>query len=62
MYKITPPSSSASMRAPIHVELARFKRSTKLDDPPQDVDKSHLIPITNLDVSCSLLEAPMSLF
>ena len=24
MYKITPPSSSASMRSPIHVELAPF--------------------------------------
>ena len=31
MYKITPPSSSASMRSPIHVELAPFKRSTKPD-------------------------------
>ena len=26
MYKITPPSSSASMRSPIHVELAPFKK------------------------------------
>ena len=54
MFKLTPPSSSASMRSPIHVELAPFKRSTKPDDLPQDVDKSHLSSITNLDVSCSL--------
>ena len=26
MYKITPPSSSASMRSPIHAELAPFKK------------------------------------
>ena len=54
MFKITPPSSSASMSSPIHVELAPFKRSGKPDDLPQDVDKSHLSSITNLDVSCSL--------
>ena len=54
MYNITPASSSASMMSPIHMELASFKRHTKPDDPPQDVDKSHLSSITNLDVSCSL--------
>ena len=58
MYKITHPPSSSSMRSPIHVELAPFKRSTKPDDPPQDVHISHLSAsistITNLDVSCSL--------
>ena len=58
MYKITPPSSSASMRSPTHVELAPFKKGTKPDDPPQDVDKPHLSAsirtITNLDVTCTL--------
>ena len=29
MYKITPPSSSPSMRPPIHVELAPFKKDMK---------------------------------
>ena len=37
-----PPPSSASMRSPIHVELAPFKRGIKSDDPPQNVDISHL--------------------
>ena len=50
--KIT--SSSASMRSPFHLELAPFKKGTKPDDPPQDVDKSRLSSITNLDVTCSL--------
>ena len=53
MYKITPPSSSASMRSPIHVELAPFKKGIKSDDPPQNVDISHLndptTTTTNLD-------------
>ena len=53
MYKITPPSCSASMRSPIHVELAPFKKGTKSDDPPQNVDISHLSDptstTTNLD-------------
>ena len=42
MYKITPPPSSVSMRSPIHVELAPFKNGIKSDDPPQNVDISHL--------------------
>ena len=41
MYKITPPSSYASMRSPIHMELAQFKKGIKSDDPPQNVDISH---------------------
>ena len=32
MYKITPPSSSASMRSPTHVEAAPFKKGIKSDD------------------------------
>ena len=52
--KITFPKSSASMRSPIHLELAPFKKGTKPDDPPQDVDISHLSSNTNLDVTCSL--------
>ena len=31
---ITFPPNSASMRSPIHLELAPFKKSTKSDDPP----------------------------
>ena len=42
------------MRSPIHLELAPFKKGIKPDDPPQDVDKSHLSSINNLDVTCSL--------
>ena len=38
MYKITPPSSSTSMRSPTHVELALVKKGIKSDDPPQNVD------------------------
>ena len=53
MHKITPPSSSASMRSPIHLELAPLKKAIKPDDPPQNVDISHLSDptstITNLD-------------
>ena len=53
MYKITPCSSSASMRSPNHVELAPFKEGIKSDDPPQNVDISHLSnptsTTTNLD-------------
>ena len=65
MYKITPPSSSASMRSPIHVELAPFKKGIKSDDPPQNVDISHLSDPTSittildetypLDTSCDHL-------
>ena len=65
MYKITPPSSSASMRSPIHVELATFKKGIKSDDPPQNVDLSHLSDPTStstnldetypLDTSCDHL-------
>ena len=58
MSNFTSPSSSASMRSPIHLELAPFKKSIKPDDPPQDVDKSHLSnstsTITNLNETCSL--------
>ena len=53
MYKITPPSSSASMSCPTHVELVPFKKGIKSDDPPQNVDISHLSDptstTTNLD-------------
>ena len=53
MYKITPRSSSASTRSPTHVEVAPFKKGIKPDDPPQNVDISHLSDptstITNLD-------------
>ena len=58
MYKIMPPSPSASMRSPTHVELAPFKKGIKSDDPPQNVDKPYLSAsistITNLDVTCTL--------
>ena len=41
------------MRSPIHVELAPFKKGIKSDDPPQNVDISHLSDptgtTTNLD-------------
>ena len=65
MYKITPPLSSASMMSPIHVELAPFKKGIKSDDPPHNVDISHLsIPTSTttkldetypLDTSCDHL-------
>ena len=52
------PSSSASVRSPIHLELALFKKGFKPDDPPQDVDKSHLSDSTSTTTSsnetCSL--------
>ena len=58
MYKITPPSPSASMRSPTYVELAVFKKGIKSDYPHQNVDKPHLSAsistITNLDVTCTL--------
>ena len=58
IYKIMPPSPSASMRSPTNVELAPFKKGIKSDDPPQNVDKPHLSAsistITNLDVTCTL--------
>ena len=58
MHKVSLPSSSASMRSPIHLELAPLKKGTKPDDPPQDVDKPHISDsistITNLDVTCTL--------
>ena len=50
------------MRSPIHVELAPFKKGIKSDDPPQNVDISHLSNTTRtttnldetfpLDISC----------
>ena len=53
MYKIMPTLPSASMRSPTHVELAPFKKGIKSDDPPQNVDISHLSDpastTTNLD-------------
>ena len=56
MYKITPPSSS--VRSPIHMEPTPFKKGTKPDDPPQNVDKSHvsapISTITNLYITCTL--------
>ena len=42
---ITSPSSSVSMRFPIHLQPT---------DPPQDVNKSHPNSITNLDITCTL--------
>ena len=58
MSNFTFPSSSASMRSPIHLELASFKKGIKPEDPPQDVDKSHLSDststTTNLNETCSL--------
>ena len=58
MYKSTPPSSSASMRSPIHLEPGSFKKDIKPDDPPQDGDKPHLSVstsiTTNLNVTCTL--------
>ena len=58
MYRITPASSSASMRSPIHLEPASFKKGIKSDDPPQNVDISHLsdptTTTTNLNVTCTL--------
>ena len=36
------------------MEPAPIKKGTKPDDPPQDVDKCHLSPIANLDITCSL--------
>ena len=65
MHKITPPSPSAFMRSPTHVELAPFKQGIKSDDPPQKVDISHLSDPTStttnldetypLDTSCEHL-------
>ena len=65
MLKTTPPSSSVSMRSPTHVELAPFKKGIKSDDPPQNVDISHLSDPTStttnldetylLDTSCEHL-------
>ena len=53
------------MRSPIHVELAPFKKGIKSDDPPQNVDISHLSDPTStttnldetypLDTSCDHL-------
>ena len=55
---ITPPSPSAPMRSPIHLEPASFKKDIKPDDPPQDGDKPHLSvstsTTTNLNETCSL--------
>ena len=56
MYKITPPSSS--VRSPILMKPNPFKKGTKPDDPPQNVNKPHLSAsistITNLDVTSTL--------
>ena len=56
--KFTSPSSSASMRSPIHLEPASFKKDIKPDDPPQDVDRPLLSvftsTISNLNETCSL--------
>ena len=53
MYMITLPSSASSMRSPTHAELDQFKKGIKSDDPPQNVDISHLSDptstTTNLD-------------
>ena len=58
MYKITHPSSSVSMRSPIHLEPTSFKKDTKPVDPPKNMDNPHLSAststTTNLDVTCTL--------
>ena len=58
MYKITPTSFSVSMRSPIYMEPTPFKKGTKPDDPPQNINKPHLRSsintTTNLDVTCTL--------
>ena len=57
-YKITPPSSSVSMRSPIHMEPTPFNKGTKPDDQSQNVNKPHfstsITTINNLDVTCTL--------
>ena len=54
---ISPPSP-ASMRSPIHLELAPHKKGIKRDDPPQNMDISLLSDptstTTNLDETCLL--------
>ena len=47
MHKITPPSSSVSMKSPIHMEPTPYKEDTKSDDPSQNVDISHLSDTTS---------------
>ena len=47
MSNFTSPSSSASLRSPIHLELAPFKKGIKPDDPAQDEDKPHLSDSTS---------------
>ena len=54
MSNYTSPSSSASMRSHVHLELAPSKKGTKTDHPPQDVDTFHLSSTTNLGVTCTL--------
>ena len=58
MSNFTSHSSSASMRSPLHLELAPCKKGIKPDDPPRDEDKSHLSDSTstirNLNETCSL--------
>ena len=58
MYKITPTLSSVSMRSSINMEPNSFKKGTKLDDPPQNLDKPHrsasISTTTNLDVTYPL--------
>ena len=39
------------MRPPIHLELAPSKNGIKPDDPPQDVDKSHLSDSTSTTIT-----------
>ena len=58
MPKTTPPSSSASVKSPTHVELAPHKKNIKSDEPPQNVENSHLSDpsstTTKLDETCPL--------
>ena len=58
MSNFTSPPSPASMRSPIHLELALHKKGIKSDDPPQNVDIPHLSDptstTTNLDETCPL--------
>ena len=62
MSNFTSPPSPASMRSPIHLELTPHKKDIKSDDPPQNMDISHLSDPTStmnercpLDTSCDHL-------
>ena len=58
MSNFSPPLSPASIWIPIHFDLTPHKKGIKSDDPPQNVDISHLSDstrtTTNLDETCPL--------